>query len=270
MINMNTIIKNLFTIEKIEYAAVIPFSACTIINRQLLERTCVGWIPQSAIVMLVPYYSGENMRRNVSLYAVPKDYHLYFHFLYERLEGELSKAYPQYHFKGFADHSPISEVLAGAQAGLGVIGDRFQLINETYGSYTFIGEILTDMPFEKYDLVDIRTCSHCGICSNACPSKERCLSELTQQKGDLSEETKALIRRTGIAWGCDICQTCCPMNSNPVKTPIEFFHEDLLPVVTSSLLQTMSKATLSARAYGWRGRQTILRNISLLEGDKKE
>ena len=263
---MDKIIRTLLDEEKIEYAGFIPFSECTVINRAMLDRYCAGKEIKSALMLSVPYYAGAFPERNVSLYAVPRDYHLYFRQLYSRLVPALEGLFPGYFFRGFADSSPIGETGAAAKAGLGVIGDRFQVINEKYGSYTFTGEILTDLVPEKYDTVPVKLCSHCGACSRACPVNDGCLSEMTQRKGDPDPETVRLIRQTGIAWGCDLCRTSCPMNANAALTPIEFFRENLTPVVTAEMIENMSKAEFLERAYSWRGRKTILRNILSLDG----
>lgn len=263
---MDKRIKTLLDNEKIEYAGFIPFSECTVINQPMLDRYCAGKEIKSALMLSVPYYAGDFPERNVSLYAVPRDYHLYFKQLYSRLVPALEEMFPGKFFRGFADSSPIGETGAAAKAGLGVIGDRFQVINEKYGSYTFIGEILTDLVPEEYDTVGVKLCPHCGACSRACPVKDGCLSEMTQRKGDPDPETVRLIRKTGIAWGCDICRTSCPMNRNAAITPIEFFREDLTPVVTAEMIEGMSKAEFLERAYSWRGKKTILRNIISLTG----
>ncbi len=262
---MNAIVKSLLAEEKIEYFGILPFSECKVINPGLLERSCSDWEPKSVIMLAVPYYTGEHEGRNVSLYAVPRDYHLYFRGLYERLEGKLSVHFSGCHFKGFADHSPIGETGAAAKAGLGVIGDKFQLITKDYGSYVFLGEILTDAVFEEYDTTEVRFCHHCGACERACPVYEGCFSETTQRKGELDDEAKRLIGETGIAWGCDLCRTSCPMNRGIKETSIDFFRESLTPVVTSESVKTMSKGEFQERAYSWRGRNTILRNLAVLE-----
>jgi epoxyqueuosine reductase len=267
---MDTKMKALLAEEKIEYCGILPFTECKVINPALLQRACADWEPRSALIMAIPYYTGEYERRNVSLYAVAKDYHLYFRGLYARLEEKLAELFPNYHFKGFADHSPIGETGAAAKAGLGVIGDKFQLITHDYGSHVFLGEILTDAIFDEYDTTEVRFCSHCGACQKACPVENGCLSEMTQRKGELDEETKRLIGQTGIAWGCDLCRTSCPMNRNVKDTPIDFFRENLTPVITSDDIQTMTKSEFQERAYSWRGRNTILRNIKILEENSQK
>ena len=265
---MNTLkayLKKLLAGEAIDAFGVIPFSECRVIYPALLDRFCTDWQPQSAIMLAVPYFTGEYPDRTVSLYAVPRDYHRYFRGLYERMEEKLISYAPQYHFKGFADHSPIGETGAAAKAGLGVIGDKFQLIHPVYGSYVFLGEILTDAPFSDYDTVPIRHCSHCGACREACPVSEGCLSYLTQVKGELDPLTKSLIQKTGIAWGCDLCRTSCPMNRHAKETPIPFFREELIMDVTADAVASMPKEKFQMRAYSWRGRNTILRNLRALE-----
>lgn len=260
---MKSFICELLKKEKIEYFGIIPMSEVKIINESLYERSFVDFTPKSVIVLLVPYYTGEFEGRNVSRYAVPRDYHLYFKDLYFRLEADLKAKHPSYYFKGFADHSPIGETYAAAKCGLGVVGDLFQLINEKYGSYTFIGEIFTDAEFESYDLTDVKFCNHCGECRSACPCENECLSDITQRKGELSDREKKLIIESGCFWGCDVCREACPMNSSPAITPIDFFREELTPFVTAELIEGMSKEEFKMRAYSWRGKKTILRNLEL-------
>ncbi|MBO4770362.1 MAG: DUF1730 domain-containing protein, partial [Clostridia bacterium] len=110
-------IKSLFAGEKIEYTGCIPFSECIVINERLFESK-VSFKPESAIFFLVPYYVKDE-KRNVSVYAAARDYHIYFRELYERLIPEMKKIFPQEDFIGFADSSPIAERHGAARAGLG-------------------------------------------------------------------------------------------------------------------------------------------------------
>ncbi len=269
-IYMNNFTKKLLEEEKIEYYGIIPFSSCRVINEPLLKRTLGDTEIKSAIMLAVPYFTGKH-ERNISLYAVPKDYHIYFKELFGRIIPKLKEKFPDNVFYGFADSSPISETYAAALCGLGVIGDNIRLITEKYGSYVFIGEILTDLELERYGIFEIKHCRHCGKCKTACPVSEGCLSEMTQRKGKLADETAELIKNLGTAWGCDICQDVCPMNEKIKKTPIEFFTKDLIPNVSSELINKMTENEFSERAYSWRGRKTILRNLALFDtsSDKK-
>lgn len=259
--------------EGIKRYAVLPFSSLRVWNPALLQRRLGGREKelQSALLMLFPYYTGEYPERNISLYALPRDYHLFAKALFERLTVFLSERFPGALFCGFTDHSPIDERAAFASAGLGVLGDNGLLITEEYGSYVFLGELFSSLPTPSWGTFPAESpsggCLHCGSCKKICPmpSIGGCLSFLTQQKGELSPETAAAMRKYGTAWGCDLCQTVCPMNRSIQKTPIPFFREQLLPVLTAEKIEKMSPEDFAARAYAWRKKKTILRNLRAIE-----
>jgi len=246
--------------EGIEYFGWVNFADCTIINERLLDRHFPDDKPESALIFLVPYYTGDSEDRNVSLYAVAADYHIYFRSLFDRLT-----AFTAGRAVGFADHSPIDERRAAVLAGLGDIGDNGLLINEDYGSYVFIGELLcTFTPDTMPEPFEDKGCIHCGRCRRACPSPDECLSDLTQRKAEPSEETMSLMRRYHTAWGCDICQKVCPLNTAKKHTPIEFFRTDLYPDAQKALADGSEN-----RAYYWRGRKVIERNIEIINNTYK-
>ena len=254
----------------------IPLSMCRTVRPYLLER---AQIPTSgtAILFAVPYVvrtDVDNDQRNVSLYAVPEDYHLYVRELGDTLLPFLADRFPEHRFALFSDHSPIAEVDAAARAGLGLMGENHLLITPTWGSYVFIAEIVTDMPYEEVTQADASDlpptpprCEGCGLCTRACPARHApdgvCLSALTQKKGALSEAEEAALADHALVWGCDICQTVCPHNRHVEDTPLAFFRERRLLRVDEADLGSMSDAEFSRRAYAWRGRQVIERNIRL-------
>ena len=92
-----------------------------------------------------------------------------------------------------------------------------------------------------------------------------CLSYLTQQKGELSPETVAAMKQYHTVWGCDLCQTVCPMNEGVKETPIPFFKEQLLRAVTAEMIETMPQALFEERAFAWKKKKTILRNLKAIE-----
>ena len=263
-------------------ACAIPLSLCKPAKSYLLER---AGIPQTgtAILFAVPYVMTADVHdpsRKLSLYAVPRDYHGYMKEQETVLLPYLRETYPHHSFSLFSDHSPILEVDAAARAGLGVLGRNGLLLTSDYGSLVFLGEILTDAdytavtgdpmpPFPQ----DPPTCHGCGACQRACPVElctERCLSALTQKKGELSAEEQAALLAHGCAWGCDRCQEVCPVTLQAKKagtlyTRIPFFKETALPHVTADLLRHMEDGDFAARAYSWRGRNVILRNLEILE-----
>ncbi len=269
----------------------LPLSLCKLIHPHLLTRA--GIDPDgtgTACLLVVPYVltpDVDDPTRNVSLYAVPRDYHLYFRKFSDELLPALRAMFPSHTFALFADHAPIAEVDAAARAGLGVIGCNGLLLTRQWGSFVFIGEIITDAPWEVITGLtaeDIPTdppkkCMVCGKCLRACPGgcdvhkREGCLSALTQKKGTLTPEEIAVLSAHPLVWGCDICQTVCPRNRAVVQrgidTPIEFFRTDRLSRLDAQVLAAMDDNTFAERAYAWRGRAIIERNIQIKERTDK-
>ncbi len=257
-------IKNLLDSRGIEFFGILPIESCRIYNRSLFERRTA--FAKSVIVFIIPYRASHPEKHNVSLYAAPRDYHGYTEALFEDLIPELEKIVPGARFEGMSDHSPINETHAAASAGLGVIGDNCRLINQKYGSYVFIGEIYTDAPLQSTGICEPAECIHCGKCRDACPAEfgRSCLSAITQKKGELSEDEAEMMRRCGIVWGCDICQEVCPMNRGKQFTDIEYFRSELIYDLDDARLSSMSDEEFANRAFSWRGRKTVERNLRIL------
>lgn len=258
----------------IEFAAAIPFSSCYVFAPDIIERRGVSPSElKTALLFLVPYYVCDEGKSNISVYSRAHDYHYFFEKLYEEAIPKLAEAYGA-RFFGFADKSAIAEVHAASCARLGKVGDSGLIINEKYGSYVFIGELLTDAPPSAFGIDENETfapseCSHCGACKRACPMKEGlgCLSMVTQKKGELTPEERDFILRYGSAWGCDICSAVCPYTKKAIadgnETPIAFFRNNRIVHLTSEAVNAMDKATFRERAFAWRGKKTILRNLEI-------
>ena len=264
-------------------ASAIPLSSCQILRPYLLERKGLS-TQGTAFLFAVPYVlykDVEDPHRNLSLYAVPRDYHGYFDELGEQLLPSLKRHFPAYEFALFSDHSPINEVNAAALCGLGVVGMNGLLLHKIYGSFVFLAEIVTNAPWEiatGLDASQIPTgepplCRGCGHCLHACPAKclpyhrEGCLSALTQKKGALTPEEISRLAQHPLVWGCDACQLVCPYNKLVIKkktdTPIPYFREQRCVTLTEETLLDMSEQAFSQRAYAWRGKTVILRNLHI-------
>lgn len=264
------LLKDFFSGENIEYYGVLPYSSCRESAPSIMERE--GFTPNSVIVFLIPYYTGAG--ENLSAYSVSKDYHIYIKYVTEKLIERLKLEYPEARFHGYGDHSPIDERLAAAGLGLGIFGDNGLLINEKYGSYVFIADVVSTLTAEELSgeikSFEIKSCVHCGACQRACPTgvlcgtSSKCLSEITQRKGELSQDEADLMRRYNTAWGCDECQKYCPYNLAAAKTPIKFFYEDRIEKLTPELLSEMPESEFRTRAFAWRKRKTVERNLNIL------
>ena len=269
---MLSFLSDFFQKKKIDLFAPIPLDACRIEKPYLLER--VGIKSGTAILLAIPYFTKACAApsRNLSAYAVSRDYHLYYAELFGELLPLLRERFPQNRFAGFADHSPICEGEACVKAGLGVMGKNGLLLTQKYSSYVFLGEIVTDarLPCTLYPFT---VCEDCGACQRACPlskGESVCLSALTQKKGTLSQEEEAYVLQYGSVWGCDLCQDACPYTKRAIReesiySPIPFFGEQAIPCLSSRLLDAMQEDDFRRRAFSWRGYDTIKRNLTLFE-----
>ncbi len=269
---MQALIRRILMERGISLMAPILLSHCTITRPYLLERQ--GIREGTAFVFAVPYYTTkcDDPARNISAYAVSRDYHLFFAALFDEILPVLRNAYPAHRFVGFTDHSPIAEAEAAVRAGLGFFGCNHLFMTTAHASYVFLGEIITDA------LLDcppqpILSCPACGACKRACPVElevSQCLSALTQQKGELDAEQSARLLQHGCAWGCDRCQEACPVTraaraAGTLYSAIPFFAENAIPHLSAACIREMPDEEFAKRAYSWRGRAVILRNLTLLE-----
>ena len=188
-----------FSSHGIEYYAVLDYAAAHETSHEIMARE--SFTPRSILLFLLPYYAGEC--ENLSRYAAARDYHLAIREITSELTELLSELYPGSHAKGYGDHSPIDERDAALSAGLGILGDSGLLINESYGTYIFIADVVTDITAcelgESGDPLPHGHCVSCGACLRACPTGVLrgecldCLSAITQKKGDLTEKEVNLI-----------------------------------------------------------------------------
>ena len=267
----------LFKAEHIDRTAHLPFALCRATKEELLLREDIT--PRTVILFLMPYY--VDTPDNFSAYAAAEDYHYFVKELSARLLPALEALFPTYRFLCFTDHSPIDERHAAVLSGLGVFGKNGLLLTKEYSSFQFIGEIVTDLPPEalgEYRVFPFLSCEDCGACKRACPTGilrgegEDCLSAITQKKGELSAEEKALMRAHRTAWGCDVCQNVCPYTlrakaSGSIYTDIPFFKENRITHFSGEMLSSLDKQAFARRAFGWRGRRVAERNAKILEDE---
>ena len=253
-------------IENILKEALIPlYGGCDFKKEHLIECRNKRLIPenaQSIIMTAFPYRLPDEFYkgRNISRYAVVWDYHDVLGLYLEKAVRKLKEKFPENEFVAFTDNSPVYEVESAVKAGLGVRGDNGLLITKEYGSWVFLGEIVTDLKLEYEERHG--ECLHCGKCKNICSAvsgnkKELCLSAITQKKGELNDEEKQKIINSQSAWGCDLCQEICPMNENKKYTSVKEFIS--FPKAEISVGEDLDK-----RAYAWRGQAVIDRNLKIL------
>ena len=228
---------------------------------------------RSVIVCAFPYYTGEHPEADVCRYAMVPDYHTVVRKILNQTAEELSAEF-EASFVGFTDVSALPERECALAAGLGFSGQNGLVIHPQYGTFFVIGELVTDFEFPADRPLNQR-CLQCGACMKNCPAGaispegvdySRCLSAVTQKKGELTEEEQALVKKNGLMWGCDSCQNCCPYNRDLPVTYLEEFSSDVQPVVTQENLSTLCKT----RAFGYKGKTLLRRNLELIGYGKKD
>ena len=254
--------------QQVESYGVCPFPA----RDELLPCRNAEHLPQNPQAVLVcafSYYTDPSIPSNLCLYARVPDYHQVVRGILNGVMEQLRTAFPAHRFAGFTDVSALPERLCALRAGLGVLGKNGMVIHPTYGSFFVIGEIVTDLPL-PFSQPRTGGCQNCGRCIQSCPSgalsekgfcEEKCLSAVTQRKGELTPEEEDKIRKGGLVWGCDRCQLVCPHNQHLKPTAIAAFADHLEPVVTRENLSALRKT----RAFGYRSKALMLRNLALFE-----
>lgn len=224
---------------------------------------------KSIIMCAFAYYAGERADSNISKYVWGLDYHLVIHEKLKALCDFVKNDFPDFQGAPFADTSPMCDKYLAYLAGLGFWGENSLLIHPVFGSYFFIGGIVTNLELSPDQPLDMH-CARCHACWAACPAGAlgengvdgfACASYLSQKKGSLSEKQQRTLQRSGKVWGCDICSEVCPHNSNVGITDIVEFRENLIFRLTREMVNRPEQ--YANRAYAWRGKETLLRNIEL-------
>ena len=239
------------------------------------QKTEVLENARTAIVCAFNYYAGEE-KGNISRYAQGEDYHITVLRKMQPIAEELEKN--GFSAKIFADTGILNERLLAKNSGIAFIGRNRMAISEKFGSYFFVGYILTDCEI-KDDRKTREGCLDCGRCEKACPlgalkggfCEEKCLSYITQKKGELSEEEEQAMVSANTVWGCDICQEVCPHNQGIPITEISEFKENRIInlEIDENISNKEFKKLYKNRAFSWRGKKILIRNQKILKKPKK-
>ena len=168
----------------------------------------------------------------ISRYALGRDYHKLMRHRLAKLAKRIATELNDGQFRAFVDSAPVLERAIAERAGLGWIAKNTMLINDKAGSWFFLGEIYTDIPFPTDVPKEDKHCGTCQACLDICPTQaftgpfqldaRRCISYLTiEHQGSIDLELRPLIGNR--IYGCDDCQLVCPWNKFAAVTAEEDF-----------------------------------------------
>ncbi len=177
--------------------------------------------PDSSAPLHPEFAAGRAGIGRVARYAWGRDYHRVMKrrmrdFVWG-LERELGSEIAA---RWYVDDGPMLDRAAANRAGLGWFGKSTNILTSAYGSWVFLGQVITDLALEP-DAPLKKSCGACVLCIEDCPTgaivapyvvdNARCISYLTiENRGAIPRELRPLMQDW--VFGCDICQDVCPVN----------------------------------------------------------
>ncbi|WP_239256956.1 tRNA epoxyqueuosine(34) reductase QueG [Listeria ilorinensis] len=206
------------------------------------------------------------------------DYHTILREKLALIETFIKKHEPNARMKSMVDTGELSDVAVAERAGIGARGKNTLLLTKEFGSYVYLGEMITNLSFEPDQPIG-DLCGSCNQCVKACPTGSLlgdgkmnpliCLSYLTQTKGFLDEKYRDVLHNR--LYGCDTCQVVCPYNRgvdyhlHPDMEPDpELVRPELKPLLSISNKEFQTR--FGEMAGSWRGKKPIQRNAIIILG----
>ncbi|MCX8046078.1 MAG: tRNA epoxyqueuosine(34) reductase QueG [Anoxybacillus gonensis] len=201
-----------------------------------------------------------------------RDYHVILRDRLQKLEQFILERVPDAKVKSMVDTGELADRAVAERAGIGWSGKNCSIITHEFGSYVYLGEMITNIPFPPDTPIEDE-CGTCTRCIDACPTgalvqggqlnAQRCIAFLTQTKTFIPDEFRDKIGNR--LYGCDTCQLVCPKN----KGKDFHFHPEMEPdpEIVKPLLKPLLrmtnrqfKETFGHISGAWRGKKPIQRN----------
>ncbi|NEP46067.1 MAG: tRNA epoxyqueuosine(34) reductase QueG, partial [Okeania sp. SIO2H7] len=185
----------------------------------------------SIICVALNYYTphqhpADKQSGKISRYGWGRDYHkvmgkklkAFSNWLQELGEGIIARYY--------VDTGPMQDKVWAEKSGIGWIAKNGNVITTDYGSWVFLGEILTNLVLSS-DRPHAQHCGTCTRCMEACPTDaitqpfvvdaNRCIAYHTIENRNSALPNSIKDNLQGWVAGCDICQDVCPWNQRFAK-----------------------------------------------------
>ncbi len=249
---------------------------------------------RSAVCVALNYYQpvereqrdmdGSDGRGRFSVYVHGEDYHAVMERMLAELARRIRLAFPDAATLACCDTKPISDRAMALRSGIAWLGKNTNVISPEFGSWIFLGEILTSLELQT-DPPLTTLCGNCTRCMDACPTDaldtpfvldaRRCISYLTiEKRGEIDPQ---LASNIGIdVYGCDTCQSVCPFNDVATQSLV-FHREDRSPLIDMTIDElasisddefrekTRASAIRRAKAEGMRRNANVVRENSARE-----
>ncbi|PNW40224.1 UNVERIFIED_CONTAM: tRNA epoxyqueuosine(34) reductase QueG [Euhalothece sp. KZN 001] len=225
---------------------------------------------KSVIAVALNYYTPEQQSEDpekgkISRYAWGRDYHKVMTKKLKALACWLEEQEETIQARFYCDTGPIQDKFWAQQAGLGWIAKNGNLITREYGSWVFLGEVLTTLELTP-DTPHTEHCGTCTRCLDACPTDafpqpfvvnaKRCIAYQTIENR-AAELPKEINLNNWVA-GCDICQEVCPWNQRFAK---ETDCDDFQPRPENIAPNLIELAQLRDESWDQKTRGSALRRI---------
>ncbi len=210
------------------------------------------------------------------------DYHTVLREKLALLELFILTHIPDAKLRSMVDTGELSDRAVAERAGIGWSAKNCAVITPEFGSYVYLGEMVTSIPFAPSEQMEDQ-CGDCRLCLDICPTgalieggqlnAQRCIAFITQTKTMVPDEFRAKIGNR--IYGCDTCQTICPKNKGKANLHQEAFKPDpelvkplLIPLL--SMTNRSFKETYGHMSGAWRGKNPIQRNAIIALAHFKE
>lgn len=193
-------------------------------KRQDIRQVMPG--VKSVICVALNYYteaerSSDPQAAKISRYGWGRDYHRILHKRLKALTHWLQNQAAGIEARFYADTGPVSDKFWAQQAGIGWVAKNSNVITREYGSWVFLGEVLTNVELPA-DRPHLEHCGTCTRCLEACPTgaitqpfvvdANRCIAYHTIENRADQLPSEMAQHLEGWVAGCDICQDVCPWN----------------------------------------------------------